>query len=78
MFDLMVGVGSQHREIRLKGAGCGGGNPLRETTVNIIALVVIERHAGAAIEKFAKAPNILLGNWNGNRSLSTLEMPLRP
>ena len=68
MFDLVVGVRPQHGEIRLERLGSGGGNSLGKATIDVIALVVVEQHAGAAIEKFAQAPNVLLGNADGTGS----------
>ena len=71
MLDLVVGVGAQHGEIGLERGRSGGGNPLGEAAVDVIALVVVERHAGAAIKKFAEAPDILLRDMDGTRSVGS-------
>jgi hypothetical protein len=65
LFDLMVGVRPQDGEIGLERLGFGGTNSLDEATIDVIALVVVEQHSGAAIEKFAQTPNVLRGNADG-------------
>jgi len=69
LFDLVVGVRPQDSEIRLERLGFGGTNSLDEATIDVIALVVVEQHSGAAIEKFAQTPNVLRGNADGAGSV---------
>ena len=70
VFDLVVGVGAQHGEIRLERRRAGRRNPLGEAAIDVVALVVVEQHSGPAIEEFAQAPNLLLGNADGTRAVS--------
>jgi hypothetical protein len=69
LFDLVVGVRPHDGEIRLERLGPGGTNSLDQATIDVIALVVVEQHSGAAIEKFAQTPNVLRGNVDGTGSV---------
>ena len=77
MFDLVLGIGAQHGEIRLERARPGGSNALGETPVDVVAFCVVERHAGAAVKKFAEAPDVLLRDVNGTRLREPLAVPFR-
>ena len=65
MFDLVVGIRSQHGKIRLERSRAGRGNPLGKAAVDEVALAVVKRHAGPAIEKFAKPPDVVLRDGDG-------------
>ena len=67
MLDLVVGVGAQGREIRLERRRSGGDYPLGKTTVDVVSLVVVKQHSGAAIKKFAEPPDLLLRNGDSTR-----------
>jgi hypothetical protein len=67
MFDFVIRVGAQQRKIRLERRRAGRGDAVLKTVIDEIALALRKRHAGAAVEKFAEALDVIRRDRHGSR-----------
>src|ERR1700733_3185696 len=68
MFDFVIRVGAQQRKIRLERRRAGRGDAILDTVIDEISLALRKRHAGAAVEKFAKTLDVIRRDRHGSRS----------
>ena len=77
MLDLVVGIGTEHGKIRLKRLRFRGDNSLGEPTIDVVALVIVERHASPPIEKLAEPPYVLQCHVDGTGSQRVPNSPFQ-